>query len=100
MNKLLASSTAIALFLLAGCAASGPKLASSFEDIAGTWHSTNTSAEIQFNEDGTLRHKTADQTLPDAEFRFEGTRLFLTATPGSNWTLIGAKIGLHAVELL
>ena len=54
MTKLVASSTAIAVFLLAGCAASGPKLASSAEDIVGTWHSTTDSGEVQFNEDGTI----------------------------------------------
>ena len=100
MNKLVASSTAIAVFLLAGCAASGPKLANSAEDIAGTWHSTTDSGEVQFNEDGTLRHQAGSATPPDAEFRFDGTRLFLTATPGSNCTLIGAEIGIYEVELL
>ena len=100
MNKLVASSTAIAVFLLAGCAASGPKLASSFEDIAGTWHSITSSAEIQFNEDGTVRRRTAEQTPADAGFRFEGTRLILTDTPGRDCTLIGAEIGIYEVELL
>jgi len=100
MNKRMVSSVAIALFLLAGCAASGPKLASSFEDIAGTWHSITSSAEIQFNEDGTVRRRTAEQTPDDAGFRFEGTRLILTDTPGSGCTLIGAEIGIYEVELL
>ena len=101
MNKRMVSSVAIALFLLAGCAASGPKLASSFEDIAGTWHSITSSAEIQFNEDGTVRRRTAEQTPEDdAGFRFEGTRLILTDTPGRGCTLIGAEIGIYEVELL
>ena len=100
MNKRMVSSVAIALFLLAGCAASGPKLASSFEDIAGTWHSITSSAEIQFNEDGTVRRRTAEQTPGDAGFRFEGTRLILTEIPGSSCYLIEAQIGIYEVELL
>ena len=36
MNKQIASVIAIGLFLLAGCAASGPKLLDSAEDILGT----------------------------------------------------------------
>jgi len=100
MNKRMVSSVAIALFLLAGCAASGPKLASSFEDIAGTWHSITSSAEIQFNEDGTVRRRTAEQTPGDAGFRFEGTRLILTEIPGRNCYLIEAPIGIYEVELL
>jgi len=100
MNKLVTSSIAIALFLLAGCAASGPKLASSFEDIAGTWHSTTDSAEIQFNEDGTLRVQTAQGTDVTFEFRFEGTRFFSTDIPNGGCTQIGAETGIYEVELL
>ena len=100
MNKLVASPIAIALFLLAGCAASGPKLVNSAEDITGAWHSTISSAEIQFNEDGTVRRRTAEQTPDDAEFRFEGTRLILTEIPGRGCSLIEAQIGIYEVELL
>ena len=100
MNRLVASSIAIALFLIAGCAASGPKLVNSAEDITGAWRSTISSAEIQFNEDGTMRRRTAEQTPADAEFRFEGTRLFLTEIPGQGCSLIGAQIGIYELELL
>jgi len=97
MNKLVTSSIAIALFLLAGCAASGPKLASSAEDIAGTWHSTTDSGEFQFNEDGTFLGGTA---FP-GEFRFEGTRFFLTFTgQGNACAQQGAETGIYEVELL
>ena len=101
MNKLVTSSIAIALFLLAGCAASGPKLASSAEDIAGTWHSTTDSGEVQFNEDGTFIFGPATVNPFAAEFRFEGTRLFLVAIdPGVPCVLQGAETGIYEVELL
>jgi len=48
MNKLMAGSIAMAMFLLAGCAASGPKLANRAEDIVGTWHTPASSVQIQF----------------------------------------------------
>ena len=100
MNKLVTSSTAIAVFLLAGCAASGPKLASSAEDIVGTWKSSTSSVELQFNEDGTTRIKTAQGTDVIREFRFEGTRFFSTDIPNGGCTHIEAETGIYEVELL
>ena len=92
MNKLVASSIAIALFLLVGCAASGPKLASSAEDIVGTWHTPASSAELQFNEDGTIH---------DSEFRFEGKRFFNTNLGQQDTCVrLGAETGIYEVELL
>ena len=102
MNKQMASLIAIALFLLAGCAASGPKLASSAEDIAGTWKSTISSVEVQFNEDGTLllRPSPGSSDLV-SEFRFEGTRLFWKAlSPGSDCVRLGAEASIYEIELL
>ena len=98
MNKQMASSIVVALFLLAGCAASGPKLASSAEDIAGTWHSTVSSAEMQFNEDGTWVQEMGDHTHTGLEFRFEGTRFIWKDFEGC--TSPGAEIGIYEVELL
>jgi len=101
MNKLVTSSIAIALFLLAGCAASGPKLASSAEDIPGTWKSNTSSWEIQFYEDGTLRREIVDDHAHDGEeFRFEGTRLILKDEPGGACTREGAETAVYEVELL
>ena len=102
MNKLVTSSTAIALFLLAGCAASGPKLASSAEDIVGTWQSTTDSVPgLQFNEDGTAFGDPASVSPRPGEFRFEGTRLFLVnIAPGDDCVLLGAETGIYEVELL
>ena len=101
MNKLVASSTAIALFLLAGCAASGPKLASSAEDIPGTWKNNINSWEIQFYEDGTWRRELVDDHAHDgAEFRFEGTRLILKTEQGGPCTREGEETGIYEVELL
>ena len=102
MNKLVTSSIAIALFLLAGCAASGPKLASSAEDIVGTWQSTTDSVPgLQFNEDGTAFGDPASVSPTPGEFRFEGTRLFLVnIAPGDDCVLLGAETGIYEVELL
>ena len=102
MNKKLALSIVFALFLLAGCAASGPKLASSAEDIVGTWQSTVTSLVLQFNEDGTFRGEFSDGSDFIDEFRFEGTRLFLKdvgPTSGACQSQ-GAETGIYEVELL
>jgi len=100
MNKLVAGSIAIALFLLAGCAASGPKLASSAEDIAGVWQSTISSAVIQHNEDGTVHELSAEGDVPIGTFRFEGTRLFLTDRPNTDCSVLGFETGIYEVELL
>jgi len=103
MNKLVASSIAIAVFLLAGCAASGPKLASSAEDIAGTWQSTISSAVVQINEDGTSRSLGSLSTGVDfsiGKFRFEETRLFLTDRPDTECSFVGFEAGIYEVELL
>jgi len=100
MNKLVTSSTAIALFLVAGCAASGPKLASSAEDIVGTWQTPASSGRIQFNEDGTIIDASTEPSFT-AEFRFEGTRFFVTLTnPGDSCILRGVETGIYEIELL
>ena len=100
MNKLVTSSIAIALFLLAGCAASGPKLASSAEDIPGTWKSNTSSWEIQFYEDGTFFREIVDDHAHDGEeFRFEGTRLILKDEPAGACTREGAETAVYEVEL-
>ncbi len=76
-------------------------MASSAEDIAGTWHSTNTSAEIQFNEDGTVGLQFKSGANYSSEFWFEGTRLiWKTLNPGNDCVLQGAETGIYEVELL
>ncbi len=100
MNKLIASSIAIALFLIAGCAASGPKLASSAEDIAGVWQSTVADAVVQLNEDGTARSLGPEGDFPIGKFRFEGTRLFFTDRPNTDCSFLGFETGIYEVELL
>ncbi len=97
MNKQLASSIAIGLFLIAGCVATGPKLASSAEDIAGTWQSTVSSLEIRINEDGTLRAQNAAGNTVDFEFCLEGTRFLIGYDSCQN---LGGDIGIYEVELL
>ena len=100
MNKQMAGSIGIALLLLVGCAAQGPKLANSIEDIVGTWQSTASSAEVQINADGTTRAQFQDGSHQDSEFRFEGTRLFFIGPPGVGCTLEGYETGIYEVELL
>ena len=97
MNRQMVSMLAIALFLFSGCAASGPKLASSAEDIVGTWRSTVSSAEGQFNADGTFRTQTSDGNIDTGKFWFEGTRYFEQA---SVYCDVGNPIGIYEVELL
>ena len=96
MNKQLASSIVVAMFLLAGCAASGPKLASSAEDIAGTWQSTVSSLVFHFNEDGTWGREFPGT---GSEFRFEGTRLSLKHVVAGG-ACIQYETGIYEIELL
>jgi len=99
MNKKLALSIVIAVFLLAGCAASGPKLLDSAEDIAGTWQSTVTNLRFHFDEDGTyVRELVGDHSHTGLEFRFEGTRLIWNDV--ENCTSLGYETGIYEVELL
>ncbi len=97
MNKLVTSSIAIALFLLAGCAASGTKLANSVEDIVGTWRSTVSSVEGQFYADGTFRSQSSDGHIGTGKFWFEGTKYFEQAAVSCDE---GNPIGIYEVELL
>ena len=83
MNKLMAGSIAIALFLIASCGAPKPGLATSAEEIVGTWQKVRGSEwYMQFFEDGTLHgsHNTFlldDRANFKAEFRFEGAQLIM-----------------------
>ncbi len=77
-------------------------MASSAEDIAGTWQTAVTSAEIQFNEDGTWGIEfSGDHVHGPDEFRFEGTRLILIElrTTGDCFNA-GAPNSIYEVELL
>ncbi len=101
MKKQMASLIGIAVFLLAGCAASGPKLASSAEDVAGTWQSNVTSVALHFTEEGTWGHEfPGDHAHTGSEFRFEGTRLILKDEPGGACIREGAETAVYEVELL
>ncbi len=72
-------------------------MASSFEDIAGTWHSIISSAEIQFNEDGTALSTGSSGSIFTSEFWFEGTQYFEQAEVQCD---VGNPIGIYEVELL
>ncbi len=94
----MAGATAVALFLLAGCAAQGSSLASGAEDIAGTWKTTVGATEIQFNGDGTYV-VTTPAFVARGEYRFQGTRLFLKALDQCDIIVVGA-LGTYEVQLL
>ena len=86
MKRVVYILLAIGLFLLAGCGARGPKLASSAEDIVGTWYSSfGQPTYMQLFEDGT-KHGSSNRELVEdhpadiEKFRFEGTQLFLEST--------------------
>ncbi len=88
MKKLIVGSIVIAIFLLAGCAARGPKLASSIEDIVGLWQpASGDPFYILHLEDGTMhgspnRDEVEDQPRMEEDFRFEGTELFREQNSG------------------
>jgi len=105
MNKKLAGSIAIALFLLAGCAASGPKLASSAEDIVGTWVAPEGIASAyKFDEDGTWRESLSlarlDEPYAQGEFWFEDMQFFIKYTEGFVLRTCGELAGSYDIELL
>ena len=89
MKKVTITMMAIGLFVLAGCGAPGPELASSAEDIVGMWHRIDRGSPwyILFLEDGALHESTNPELVEDrpmikAEFWFEGTQLFIGMSPG------------------
>jgi len=98
MNKLVAGSVGVALFLLAGCAAQSPSLASGAEDIIGTWKTTIGATEIQFNGDSKYV-VTTPAFVARGEYRFEGTRLLLKALDQCDIIVVGA-LGTYEVQLL
>ena len=98
MIKLVAAPIAVVLFLLAGCAAQGPSLASGAEDIVGTWKTTIGATELQFNGDSTYV-VTTPAFVARGEYRFEGTRLFLKALDQCDIIAVGA-LGIYEVQLL
>ena len=97
MNKKLALSIVIAAFLLAGCAATGPKLLDSAEDIAGTWQNSVTSEEITFKEDGSWDLLIRSGSITSGMHSLEGTRY---STSDDFYAQKGAEIGIYEVELL
>ena len=86
MKRVIYILLAIGVFLLTGCGPRGPKLATSAEDIVGTWQQVGgTPRYLQFFEDGTLHVADSlflldDQPFVEVEFRFEGTQLIMEET--------------------
>ncbi len=97
MKKLVIALFTASFLVLVGCAASGPKLASSGEDIAGTWHSTTSSAVAQLNEDGTIRWQFSTGRIVNGKFWFEETQYFVQMSVACD---VGNPIGIYEVELL
>ena len=105
MNKLVAGSIAIAMFLIAGCGERGPKLVSGAEDIAGAWHRTSGFPwYIAFHEDGTMNAEGALEPVVEGRghdernFRLEGTQLILEGSHHCEEE--GQQIGIYEVHLL
>lgn len=96
MNKFVAGWIAIALVLIAGCAGQGPSLASSAEDIVGSWRSNIGATEFHFQEDGTFL-VTTQGPVTQGEYWFEGTRLFLEQPRCED---LIAVVGIYEVQPL
>lgn len=110
MNKLVAGSIAIAMFLLAGCGAAGegppePGPITSVEAIVGTWQRTSGSpSHIQFFEDGNMNGSSSRENVEDHpeitdKFWFEGRQLFLETT-SLNGGCEENIVGIYEVNLL
>jgi hypothetical protein len=85
-----------------------PVLATSGEQIVGTWVGTGAAADRlyqRFNPDGTVQAATTLEKLnstPGAEltFRFEGTQFLLTEVSATGLPSCSAKTGTYQVQLL
>ena len=104
MNKKLAISMVAALFMLVGCTVSGPKLASSVEDIEGTWEGAEgIAAAYQFNEDGTwseaLSVDRLDDPYSEGEFWFEEMNFHIMYTSGFEVLRCGEPVGTYEIEI-
>ena len=105
MKKVTITLMAIGLFVLAGCGTPGPELASSAEDIVGTWHQINVpglAGYYQYSEDGTFRGAQVREWVEDhptdkGEFWFEGAQLFIEESLG---VCDENPIGIYEVHLL
>jgi len=80
-------------------------LATSAEEIAGTWHKTIGAGYIRFYEDGAFHQARALDNLDSkpfaiCEFRFEGTRMFTKEISVSGVPPCGDTIGIYEVRLL
>jgi hypothetical protein len=116
MKTVIAVVIAIGLLLLSGCATGAPErpLATSVDDVVGTWHKTGSVyafiGYIQFNADGTTRLGAASDGVEvlakvEGEFWFEGTELLwkdVSATaPAYEYCMQpGRETGRYEVQLL
>jgi hypothetical protein len=78
-------------------------LATSAEEIVGTWHES--SLYIRFDEDGTFRQahaldKLDSQPYAISSYRFEGTKMVTTEISVSGVPSCGTKIGSYEIRLL
>jgi hypothetical protein len=104
----------LAMLLLVGCdtppttlvsEAPAATLATSAEEIVGTWHKTIGAGYIRFYEDGAFHQARALDNLDSkpfaiCEFRFEGTRMFTKEISVSGVPSCGDAIGIYEVRLL
>ena len=98
MNKLMAGSIAIVMFLLAGCT---PQPAGfTVDDLYGIW--THGGDYNQFNEDGTYVvaasvDELTSRPIEYGDFRFEGTTLTFITNEESG--ICAGKTGNYEVEM-
>ena len=79
-------------------------LATSIQDIVGTWHVANTKY-LRFYEDGTAHQARSQEALDDQpyainEVSFEGTRMSLKEIAVSGVGSCGDAVGIYEVQLL
>ena len=80
-------------------------LATSAEEIVGTWHKTTGAGYIRFYEDGAFHQARALDNLDSkpfaiCEFRFEGTQMLIKEISVSGVPPCGDAIGIYEVRLL
>lgn len=76
-------------------------LATSIEDVVGTWYNPNKNIYLRFYEDGTFHHAHGLDDEPHAinEFQFEGEEMFIKTISVSGVPSCGDEIGTYKVRL-
>lgn len=80
-------------------------LATSIEDLVGTWHAEGFRVYLRFTEDGTVHYARALESLDaepyaTAQIRFEGTQMFMKEVAVSGVPSCGEAEVVYEVQLL